>query len=87
MQSIEQLQASLPLINNYTWSRELKDIVVTQVKPKSFVREDLLYISAEHGDFVANCDTLEISEVLNHWAKQHGTYWEWYDNGTIVLAV
>jgi hypothetical protein len=83
----EQLQASLPLVNRYSWNRELRDIEVTQVSPRSFVRDGLLFVSAEHGDAVADTDTLEVSQTLVDWAKQHGTYWEWYDNGTIVLAV
>jgi len=85
--NIEQLQASLPLVNRYTWNRELRDIEVTQTAPKSFVRDGLLFVSAEHGDDAADPDALEVGQTLVDWAKQHGTYWEWYDNGTIVLAV
>jgi len=87
MKTVEKLQSSLPLVNRYTWSSKLSDIVVTQAAPKSFVRDNLLFVSVEQGDEVADTDTMEVNQSLVDWAKKHGTYWEWYDNGTIVLAV
>lgn len=90
--SLIQTLPSLSKINVIRVSDGGLDIVETEVKPKSFIRDGFLYISTEHddnaGDYYGEsrggCSW--VNPKLEDWAARHGTYWEWLDCGTIVLA-
>lgn len=77
---------SLPMLTAFKWDRSAHDLVQYETKPRAFLRDNKLFISAENGDGAANCDTLTVNPRLVEWAKKQGGYFEWYDNGTIVLA-
>jgi hypothetical protein len=90
MTNLVDLQATLPTLTKIDFKRNHEgdfDLVEVEVKPHSMVRDGMIYISMEQGDGAGNCDTLEINPKLEAWAKEHGTYWEWQDNGTIVLSI
>lgn len=89
MTNLVDLQATLPTLTKIDFKRNDNgdlDMIELQVKPHSMVRDGYLYISMERGDGAGNCDTLEVNSKLEAWARELGTYWEWQDNGTIVLS-
>lgn len=89
MTNLVALQKTLPTLTKIDLVRNSEgdfDFVNVEVQPHSFVRDGYLYISMERGDGAGNCDTLEVNTKLEAWAKELGTYWEWQDNGTIVLS-
>ena len=100
MTNLVDLQATLPTLKNIDFIRNDEgdfDLVEVEVKPHSFIRDGMLYISMERGDNAGSYDGQYINEWetdgiayinprLEAWAKEHGTYWEWQDGGTIVLA-
>jgi hypothetical protein len=54
--------------------------------PEVFVKDNLIYISAENGDNYADYyELLYIDEQLEELANKYDTYWEWEDAGSIVL--
>ena len=100
MQNLETLQATLPMLKRFDFKRnelgEL-DLIEVEVKPHSFIRDGMLFISMENNDDAGSYDGKYINEnetdgiayinpKLEAWAKQNKTYWEWQDGGTIVLA-
>lgn len=89
MSKTEKLQATLPTITTWDFKRndsgEL-DLIPVEVKPHSFIRDGLLFISMEHGDNAGNSDTMQVNPILEAWAEKQGGYWEWYDAGCVVFA-
>lgn len=63
---------------------------ITNRPPKTFVRDGLLFVSAEDGSYFANyypemSDDPFIDPRLENIADRYDTYWEWEDAGSIVL--
>lgn len=98
MQNLEKLQATLPMLKNYDYKTDTEK----EVKPYSFIREGLLFLSMENGDgagcyygkYKATPDGQDfyqdgvpyITDSLEVWAKENNGYWEWQDGGTIVFC-
>ena len=90
----QELIELLPYIHYLKWNKEIKDFEDKYAKPNAFERDGLLFISSE--DYL-NADlfvydtygevrpTEPIHPTLIQWAEQLGTYWEQYDNASIVL--
>ena len=94
--TVEELQASLPLLRGLKWVREERDFIEVLNKPHSFIRDGLLYISTEHGDGAGDYYGDYINEweqsgvpyinpALEAWANDQGGYFEWMDGGSIVF--
>lgn len=89
-----ELIEHLPFIKYLKWDKEAKDFTEEYAKPNAFERDGLLFISSEDS---LNADlfvydtygevrpTEPIHPTLIDWANQLGTYWEQYDNASIVL--
>ena len=63
---------------------------ITNRPPKTFVRDGLLFVSAEDGSYFADyypemSDDPFIDPRLEKIADRYDTYWEWEDAGSIVL--
>lgn len=93
--NLEKLQATLPTLTRIDWTRNDEgdlDMVELQVAPYSFIRDGMLFVSVEHGDDAGDYygefrgGYAWINPKLEAWAKEHKSYWEWQDGGTIVLA-
>ena len=55
--------------------------------PKVFVKDNLIYVSAENGDNYADYyASMYIDEKLEAVADEYDTYWDWEDAGSIVLT-
>jgi hypothetical protein len=55
--------------------------------PNVYVKNGLIYVSAENGDNYADYDNyLYIDEKLENFADKYDTYWDWEDAGSIVLT-
>ena len=90
----QELMELLPAIKYFRWDKEIKDLIEDYAKPTAFERDGLLFISSED---TLNADlfvydtygemrpTEPIHPTLIQWAEQLGTYWEQYDNASIVL--
>ena len=90
----QELIELLPAIKYFRWDKETKDLIEDYAKPTAFERDGLLFISSEDA---LNADlfvydtygelrpTEPIHPTLIQWAEQLGTYWEQYDNASIVL--
>lgn len=90
----QELINLLPSIKYFKWDKETKDFTEDYAKPNAFERDGLLFISSEdmlnadlfvydtYGEFRP---TEPIHPTLNEWAQRFGTYWEQYDNASIVL--
>lgn len=84
----------LPFIHYFKWDKNTKDLIEDYAKPTAFERDGLLFISSEDA---LNADlfvydtygelrpTEPIHPTLIDWADRLGTYWEQYDNASIVL--
>jgi len=84
----------LPYIHYFKWDKNTKDLIEDYAKPTAFERDGLLFISSEES---LNADlfvydtygevrpTEPIHPTLIDWADRLGTYWEQYDNASIVL--
>jgi hypothetical protein len=90
----QELIELLPSIHYFKWDKVSKDLIEDYAKPNAFERDGLLFISSED---MLNADlfvydtygevrpTEPIHPTLIEWAEQLGTYWEQYDNASIVL--
>jgi hypothetical protein len=90
----QELIELLPAIKYFRWDKETKDLIEDYAKPTAFERDGLLFISSED---TLNADlfvydtygemrpTEPIHPTLIEWAHRFGTYWEQYDNASIVL--
>jgi len=90
----QELIELLPAIKYFRWDKETKDLIEDYAKPTAFERDGLLFISSEDA---LNADlfvydtygelrpTEPIHPTLIQWAEKLGTYWEQYDNASIVL--
>jgi hypothetical protein len=90
----QELIELLPSIHYFKWDKVSKDLIEDYAKPNAFERDGLLFISSED---MLNADlfvydtygevrpTEPIHPTLIQWAEQLGTYWEQYDNASIVL--
>jgi hypothetical protein len=90
----QELIELLPSIHYFKWDKVSKDLIEDYAKPNAFERDGLLFISSED---TLNADlfvydtygevrpTEPIHPTLIQWAEQLGTYWEQYDNASIVL--
>lgn len=90
----EELIEQLPFIKYLKWNKETKDFTEEYAKPNAFERNGLLFISSEdphnadlnlydtYGEFRP---TEPIHPTLHDWATRLGTYWEQYDNASIIL--
>lgn len=90
----QELIELLPSIHYFRWDKVSKDLIEDYAKPNAFERDGLLFISSED---MLNADlfvydtygevrpTEPIHPTLIEWAEQLGTYWEQYDNASIVL--
>lgn len=90
----QELIELLPSIHYFKWDKTSKDLIEDYAKPNAFERDGLLFISSED---MLNADlfiydtygevrpTEPIHPTLIQWAEQLGTYWEQYDNASIVL--
>lgn len=90
----QELIELLPSIHYFRWDKVSKDLIEDYAKPNAFERDGLLFISSED---TLNADlfvydtygevrpTEPIHPTLIQWAEQLGTYWEQYDNASIVL--
>jgi hypothetical protein len=90
----QELIELLPHIHYFKWDKVSKDLIEDYAKPNAFERDGLLFISSED---TLNADlfvydtygevrpTEPIHPTLIQWAEQLGTYWEQYDNASIVL--
>jgi hypothetical protein len=90
----QELIELLPYIHYFKWDKVSKDLIEDYAKPNAFERDGLLFISSED---MLNADlfvydtygevrpTEPIHPTLIQWAEQLGTYWEQYDNASIVL--
>ena len=90
----QELIELLPFIHYFKWDKQTKDLIEDYAKPNAFERDGLLFISSEdslnadlfvydtYGEVRA---TEPIHPTLIEWANQLGTYWEQYDNASIVL--
>ena len=74
-----------------------KDEIVAELKsmkggldnkaPYVFIKDGLIYISAENGDNYADYyESLYIDEQLEELANKYDTYWDWEDAGSIILS-
>ena len=74
-----------------------KDEIIAELKklkgglnneaPEVFVKDNLIYVSAENGDNYADYyELLYIDEKLEALADKYDTYWDWEDAGSIVLT-
>jgi hypothetical protein len=74
------------------WDREQRDMVEKPVKPYVFERDGQVFVSAEHGDNMADYygeyrgGYPWIRPELEEFAKQHGGHWEWQNPGAIVFV-
>jgi hypothetical protein len=64
---------------------------ITNRPPKTYVKDGLLFVSAEDGNYFADyypemSDDPFIDPRLEKIADRYDTYWEWEDAGSIVLA-
>lgn len=64
---------------------------ITNRPPKTFVRDGLLFVSAEDGNNFADyypemSDDPYIDPRLEKMADAYNTYWDWEDAGSIVLS-
>jgi len=90
----ELLKAELPYLKYLTWNKTTRDFEDGYATPNAFIRDGLLFISNEdtlnadlfvydtYGEFRP---TEPIHPTLIDWATRLGTYWEQYDNASIVL--
>ena len=90
----QELIKLLPAIKYFRWDKELKDLIEDYARPNAYDRDGLLFISSED---TLNADlfvydtygemrpTEPIHPTLIEWAHRFGTYWEQYDNASIVL--
>jgi hypothetical protein len=63
---------------------------ITNRPPKTYVKDGLLFVSAEDGNYFADyypemSDDPFIDPRLEKIADRYDTYWEWEDAGSIVL--
>lgn len=54
--------------------------------PKVFLKNGLIYVSAENDDNYADYYQYSIDEQLEELADKYDTYWDWEDAGAIVLS-
>ena len=90
----QELIDLLPSIKYLKWHKDIKDFTEEYAKPNAFERDGFLFISSEDplNDELFVYDTYgevrptePIHPTLNEWAERFGTYWEQYDNASIVL--
>lgn len=79
----EKLQSSVPEIKTFDFvNRELVEVMV---KPYTFVRDGMLFISAEEGDGAADYYEDFINPTLENWAKKKNGYLEWMNPACLVF--
>lgn len=92
--TMQELQASLPMLKMYDWKNE--ELIEVYVKPKSFIRDNMLFISMEEydnaGDYYGRYineseqDGIPfINDALEAWASANNGYFEWQDAGSVVF--
>lgn len=85
--NIQKLQASVPEIKTFDFSQA--ELVEIMVKPYTFIRDNMLFISAEEGDGAADYygrDGLPwINPILDAWAEKKGGYLEWENPACLVF--
>lgn len=86
MKNAEVLIKNLPMIAVDKYDRVQKAFIECHLQVHAFIRDGLLFVSAEYGDNAADYDTGYIAPELVEWAKINKGYWEWYDAGSIVLS-
>lgn len=87
MKKLEKLMAELPELLDFKYDRDLKEFVEVRRKPKAFIRDGMLFISGEYGDNAMDYFNNWINPDLEAFAKKAGGYFEFYDGGSIVLAL
>ena len=90
----QELIEQLPFIKYFKWTKDEQDFEEAHAKPNAFERDGLLFISSEdtlnadlfvydtYGEFRP---TEPIHPTLIDWASRLGTYFEQYDNASIIL--
>ena len=90
MQNLENLVATLPALECLVYNRAEREFVSVMRDPHGFVRDGMLFVSAEYGDNAADYYGERghswINPALENWVTENGGYWEWYDTGSIVFA-
>ena len=87
--NIEKFITELPEIENVGY--DLENDCPTSAKPKAFIVDGKLIVSAEdgsglvdyYGEFRGGLPYIHLK--LEEWAKERKCYWEWEDPGCISL--
>jgi len=90
--NLEKLLKNVPeIVVDVVWNEDKTDLVDVYGKPHAFIRDDMLFVSGEHGD--GACDYYGeyrggcawINPILEKFAADNKCYWEWENAGCIVL--